>query len=40
MSYEAYKYYYQKGKKLLKGTMTKESLTEEEKKMLKTLGYL
>ena len=40
MSYEAYKYYYQKGKKLLKGTITKESLTEEEKKMLKTLGYL
>lgn len=40
MSYEAYKYYYQKGKKLLKGKMTKESLTEEEKKMLKTLGYL
>jgi predicted AlkP superfamily pyrophosphatase or phosphodiesterase len=40
MSYEAYKYYYQKGKKLLKGTMTKENLTEEEKKMLKTLGYL
>lgn len=40
MSYKAYQYYYQKGKKLLKGTMTKESLTEEEKKMLKTLGYL
>jgi len=40
MSYQAYKYYYQKGKKLLKGTMTKDSLTEEEKKMLKTLGYL
>jgi hypothetical protein len=40
MSYKAYQYYYQKGKKLLQGTMTKESLTEEEKKMLKTLGYL
>jgi hypothetical protein len=40
MSYAAYKYYYQKGKKLLKGTITKETLTEEEKKMLKTLGYL
>jgi arylsulfatase A-like enzyme len=40
MSYAAYEYYYQKGKKLLKGTMTKESLTEEEKKILKSLGYL
>jgi arylsulfatase A-like enzyme len=40
MSYAAYEYYYQKGKKLLKGTMTKENLTEEEKKMLKSLGYL
>jgi arylsulfatase A-like enzyme len=40
MSYASYKYYYQKGKKLLKGTMTKDTLTEEEKKMLKTLGYL
>ena len=40
MTYTAYKYYYQKGKKLLKGTMTKDKLTEEEKTMLKTLGYL
>jgi hypothetical protein len=40
MSYAAYEYYYRKGKKLLKGTMTKEDLTEEEKKILKTLGYL
>lgn len=40
ISYVVYKYYYQKGRKLLKGTITKESLTEEEKKMLKSLGYL
>ena len=40
MIYIAYKYFFQKGKKLLKGKMTKENLTEEDKKMLKTLGYL
>ncbi|UCH97574.1 MAG: sulfatase-like hydrolase/transferase, partial [Candidatus Aminicenantes bacterium] len=40
MTYTAYKYYFQKRKKLLKGTMTKENLTEKEKNMLKTLGYL
>jgi hypothetical protein len=40
MSYTAYKYYYQKGRKLMSGKMTKENLTEEEKKILKSLGYL
>jgi arylsulfatase A-like enzyme len=37
--YDVFHYYYQKGSKISKGMKTKE-LTEEDKKMLKTLGYL
>jgi hypothetical protein len=37
--YDAFNYYFKKGNKLLKGIKTKE-LTDEDKKMLKTLGYL
>jgi predicted AlkP superfamily pyrophosphatase or phosphodiesterase len=38
--YAAYKYFYQKGDQLLKGKTRKETLSAEEKKMLKSLGYL
>jgi arylsulfatase A-like enzyme len=38
--YGAYKFFYQKRSKLLKGTMQKESYSEKEKEMLKSLGYL
>jgi arylsulfatase A-like enzyme len=37
--YAAFDYYYKKGNQILKGMKTKE-LTGEDKKMLKTLGYL
>lgn len=38
--YGAYKLFYQKRSKLLKGAMQKENYSEKEKEMLKSLGYL
>lgn len=38
--YGAYKFFSQKRSKLLRGTMQKENYSEQEKEMLKSLGYL
>jgi arylsulfatase A-like enzyme len=38
--YGAYRYFYNKRSKLLRGTMQKENYSEREKEMLKSLGYL
>jgi len=38
--YSAFKYYYEKKNRLLKGSKSKKNLTKEDKEMLKSLGYL